>query len=174
MQLSPRAEIWCMYVTSSNDGTQILAFPGINNNRDFPNSRFFYGDLIVLNSELQWFLFPDRSHLLHLFSELRTGSCAQGIISAGYLQRCLCLDSCALDDNVWFTALSNLKNNHNTHYVNKYYTMYCKFTVCKNMNFRYLRFLLSNTKIPCFRFIHGSTWHQKLLLNYISCIIIGY
>ena len=51
VELSSSAEIWCVYVTSINDGTQILAFPGINNNHDFRNSRFFYGDLIVLNSE---------------------------------------------------------------------------------------------------------------------------
>ena len=50
--LSPSAEIRCVYVTSINDGTQILTFLGIHNNHDFLNSRFFSGDLIILNPEL--------------------------------------------------------------------------------------------------------------------------
>ena len=45
VELSPSAEFWCVYVTSTNDGTQILTFLGIDNNRDFQNSRFFCGDL---------------------------------------------------------------------------------------------------------------------------------
>ena len=51
-ELSPSAEIWCVYVTSINDGTQILTFLGIHNNRDFQNSRFFCVDLNILNSEV--------------------------------------------------------------------------------------------------------------------------
>ena len=35
VELSPSAKIWCVYVTSISDGTQILTFLGINNNRDF-------------------------------------------------------------------------------------------------------------------------------------------
>ena len=41
--LSPCAEIWCVLVTSINDGIQILTFLGIHNNRDFLNFRFFVG-----------------------------------------------------------------------------------------------------------------------------------
>ena len=52
VELLPSAEIWCVYVTSINDGTQILAFLGIRNNRDFQNSRFFSGNLVNLNPEL--------------------------------------------------------------------------------------------------------------------------
>ena len=43
VELSTNAEIWRVYATSMYDGTQILTFPGINNNRGFRNSRFFYG-----------------------------------------------------------------------------------------------------------------------------------
>ena len=50
IELSPSAEIWCAYVTSTNDGTQILTFLGIHNNRDFQNSRFFGGDSIIFKS----------------------------------------------------------------------------------------------------------------------------
>ena len=52
VELSPSAKIWCVYVTSITDGTRILTFLGIHNNRDFLNSRFFYGDLIILNPQL--------------------------------------------------------------------------------------------------------------------------
>ena len=52
IELTPSAEIWCVYVICINDGTQILTFLGINNNRDFQSSRFFGGDLNILNSEL--------------------------------------------------------------------------------------------------------------------------
>ena len=51
VELSPSAEIWCVYVTSINGGTQILTFLRIDKNRDFQNSRFLYGDLIILNTE---------------------------------------------------------------------------------------------------------------------------
>ena len=51
VELSLKAEIWCMFVASSNDDVRILTFLGINNNRDFQNSRFFCGDLTVLSSE---------------------------------------------------------------------------------------------------------------------------
>ena len=50
VELSPRAEIWCAYIASINDGTQTLTFQGIHNNRDFQDSRFFCGDSIILNS----------------------------------------------------------------------------------------------------------------------------
>ena len=43
VELSPRAEIWCVYVTSINDGTHILTFPGINYNRDFRRLDFLWG-----------------------------------------------------------------------------------------------------------------------------------
>ena len=43
VELSPSAEIWCVYVTSINDGAQILTFLGIHNTRDFQNSRFSVG-----------------------------------------------------------------------------------------------------------------------------------
>ena len=52
VELSPRAEIWCVYVTSINDGAQILKFLGIHNNRVFLNSRFICGNLVILNPEL--------------------------------------------------------------------------------------------------------------------------
>ena len=51
VELSPSAEIWCVHVTSINNCTQILTFLGIHNNRDFQNSRFFCGNLIILNPE---------------------------------------------------------------------------------------------------------------------------
>ena len=38
VELSPSAEIWCVYVTRFNDGTQILTFLGTDNNHDFQNS----------------------------------------------------------------------------------------------------------------------------------------
>ena len=50
VELSPSAEIWCVYVTSINDGTQILTFLGIDNNRDFQNSRFFCGEFDYFKS----------------------------------------------------------------------------------------------------------------------------
>ena len=53
VELSPGAEIWCVYATGINDGTQILTFLGIQNKRDFQNSRFFCGNLIILNPELR-------------------------------------------------------------------------------------------------------------------------
>ena len=40
VELPQIAEIWCAHVTSINDGTQILTFLGIDNNRDFQNSRY--------------------------------------------------------------------------------------------------------------------------------------
>ena len=40
VELSPSAEIWCVYATNINEGTQILTFLGIDNNRDFQNSRY--------------------------------------------------------------------------------------------------------------------------------------
>ena len=40
IELSPSTEIWYVCVTRINDGTQILTFLGIDNNRDFQNSRF--------------------------------------------------------------------------------------------------------------------------------------
>ena len=52
VELSPSAEIWYVYVTSINDGTEILTFLGIHNNRDFQNSRFLSGSLIILNPGL--------------------------------------------------------------------------------------------------------------------------
>ena len=52
VDLSSSAEIWCVYVSSINGGTQILTFLRIHNNRDFPISRFFDGNLIILNPEL--------------------------------------------------------------------------------------------------------------------------
>ena len=72
--LSRSAEIWCVYVASINDGTQILTFLGIHNNRYFQNSQFFCGDLYILNPEFHWFPFPDRLQLLHFFPELCTHS----------------------------------------------------------------------------------------------------
>ena len=51
VELSPSAEIWCVYATRINDGTQFLTFLGINNNRYFQNSRSFCGNLIILNPE---------------------------------------------------------------------------------------------------------------------------
>ena len=35
VELSPSAEIWCVHVTSINDGAQILTLLGIHNNRNF-------------------------------------------------------------------------------------------------------------------------------------------
>ena len=52
VELSPGVEIQCVYVISINDGTPILTILGIHNNRDFQNSRFFCGNLIILNPEL--------------------------------------------------------------------------------------------------------------------------
>ena len=48
VELSPSDEIWHVYVTSINDGTQILTFLGIDNNLNFQKSRFFCGNLIIL------------------------------------------------------------------------------------------------------------------------------
>ena len=110
VELSVKAEIWYMYVTSFNDGTQILTFPGSNNNHDFQNSRFFYGDLIVLNYEWHCFIFPDRLHLLHLFPELRTHSYAKENLSRILAGMSVLEDASALDENVCFTALRNLNN----------------------------------------------------------------
>ena len=50
VELSPSAEIRCVYVTSINDGTQILIFLGIQHNRDFQKSRFFGKNLVILKS----------------------------------------------------------------------------------------------------------------------------
>ena len=69
VELSPGAEIWCVYVTSINDGTQILTLLGIDNNRDFQKARFFCGNLIISNAELHCFVFSDRLHVLHSFPE---------------------------------------------------------------------------------------------------------
>ena len=91
VELSPSAEIWCVYVTSINDGTQILTFLGIHNIRDFQNSRFFRGDLIISKAELHWFLFSDRFQSLHSFPELCTHSQVKRNISVGYSQWYLCL-----------------------------------------------------------------------------------
>ena len=91
VELSPSAEIWCVYVTSINDGTQILTFLGIHNNRYFQNSRFLCGILIILNPELHCFLFSDRLQLLHFFPELCTHSWVKRNISVGYSQWYLCL-----------------------------------------------------------------------------------
>ena len=52
VELSPSAEVLCVNVTTTNDGTQILTFLGIHNNGDFLNSRFFCGDLIIFNHDL--------------------------------------------------------------------------------------------------------------------------
>ena len=49
VELSPSAELWYVYVTSISDGTQISTFLGIHHNRDFLNSRFFCGNLNILN-----------------------------------------------------------------------------------------------------------------------------
>ena len=57
VELSPNTEIWCVYVTSINDDTQILTFLVIDNNRDFQKSGFFYGNLIILNPEMHCFIF---------------------------------------------------------------------------------------------------------------------
>ena len=43
VEQSPSAEICCVYVTSINDGTQILTFLGIHNNGDFLNFDFSVG-----------------------------------------------------------------------------------------------------------------------------------
>ena len=74
VELSSSAEIWCVYVTSIIDGTQILTFLEIHSNRDFQNSRFFCGNWIILNPELHCFLFSDRLQLLYSFPELCTHS----------------------------------------------------------------------------------------------------
>ena len=74
VELSPSAENWCVYVTSINDGTQTLTFLGIDNIRDFQNSRIFCGNYNILNPELHWFIFSDRLQLLHSFPELCTHS----------------------------------------------------------------------------------------------------
>ena len=70
VELSPSAEIWCVYVTSINDGAQISTVLAIDNNRDFQYSRFFCVNLVILKPELHSFLFSDRLQLLHSFPEL--------------------------------------------------------------------------------------------------------
>ena len=70
VELSPSAKIWCVYVTSINDGTQILTFLGIHNNHDFLNSRFSCGNLIILCPELHWFLFSDRFAIVAFLSRI--------------------------------------------------------------------------------------------------------
>ena len=54
VELSRRAEICCRCATSINDGTQILIFQGINNNREFENSRFFDEGLVLIS---EWHCF---------------------------------------------------------------------------------------------------------------------
>ena len=55
-----RAEIWCVYVTSINDGTQILTFPGIDGIHDFHDYRFFIEAEIVYNSKRLLFALTDK------------------------------------------------------------------------------------------------------------------
>ena len=95
VELSPGAEIWCVYATSINDGTQILTFLGIQNKRDFQNSRFFCGNLIIFNPELHWFLFSDRLQLLQSFPELCTHSQENLLQRSTYAQLgwCSCVRS---------------------------------------------------------------------------------
>ena len=61
VRLSPRAEIWYVCVPSINDDVQILTFPWFNNNRNFQNSRFLYGDYFKFWKRL--LLFPNRLHI---------------------------------------------------------------------------------------------------------------
>ena len=49
-ELAQRAEIYCVYVTSINDGAQILTFLGIDNNRDFRNALIAIDLKIEINS----------------------------------------------------------------------------------------------------------------------------
>ena len=91
VELSSIAEIWCVYVTSINDGTRILTFLGIHNIRDLLNSRFLCRNLILLNPELHLFLFSDRLQSLYSFPELCTHSQVKRNISVGHSQRYLCL-----------------------------------------------------------------------------------
>ena len=62
IELSPSTEIWYVSVTRINDGTQILTFLGIDSNRDFQNSRFFCGNLIILNLSCIVFYFQINSN----------------------------------------------------------------------------------------------------------------
>ena len=91
VELSPSAEIWYVHVTGINDGTQIVTFLGIHNNRNFMNSGYLCGNLIILNPELHCFLFSDRLQLLHSFPELCTHSWVKRNILVGFSQGCLCL-----------------------------------------------------------------------------------
>ena len=133
VELSSSAEIWCAYVTSVNDGTQILTFLGINNNRDFQNSRPFCGNLVVLKPDLHWFLFSDRFQSLHSLPELCTHSYVKRNISVGYSQRYLCLGYLALDENVCFTAFK--KYDPGAKCGITYYIMYFKFAPMQKYGF---------------------------------------
>ena len=119
-----------------------LTIPGIDNNRDFQNSLFFYGDLIVLISEWHWFLFSDRSHLLHLFPNYLSW-----ILAEMYVLEI----PFALGENVCFTALYSLKKyDRGAQCGSEYYIMYCKFTRMRRYEFLIFDiFVVQDKKSPC-------------------------
>ena len=81
VELSPGAEIWCVYVTSINNGNHILTFLGIDNNRNFQNSRFFCGNLTILNLSCIVFYFQINSNRY-----IRFPNCALIVKSKGIFQ----------------------------------------------------------------------------------------
>ena len=136
VELSPSAEIWCVHVTSNNDGTQILTFLKIDNKHDFQNSRFFCGNLIILNSELRWFLFSDWFHSLHSFPELCTHSQAKMNISVGYSQRYLCLGClCSGWESLLYGIAQFKKHYPDAQCGIEYYIMYYKFSRMQKCEF---------------------------------------
>ena len=96
-----------MYVTSISDDVQIFTFPWMTNHRDFQNSHFFYGQVIILHSKQHCFPFPDLLHLLHSFPELCAHSCPRELS--------LCdahsdIWVCVLDKNACFPVLHSSKD----------------------------------------------------------------
>ena len=129
VELSPRAEIWCVSVTSINDGTQILTFLGIDNNRDFQNCRFLYGNWIIKILSCIDFYFQIDSNRCIAFPD-----CALIVKSNEYLSKILAEISVLGMPLLWMrkvcaTALRSFKkHDHGAHCGIKYYIMYCKFS----------------------------------------------
>ena len=149
VELSSCAENMCMHVTSINVVVQILTLPGINNNRDFQNSRFIYGDLIVLNSEWHWTVFPVKLILLR-FPANSAHRCALGIISVGCSQRYLWLGSICTGWECQRCGIAQIeKYVPGAQCASEYFIMYCKLSICRIMIFWFGIFVVQDKKSSC-------------------------
>ena len=81
VEQEPSAEIWCINVTSINEGTQVLTCLGIHNNRDFLNSRFLYENLLFEILNCIDFYFQIDCNCCNSFP-----NCALIVKSKGYLR----------------------------------------------------------------------------------------